>query len=360
MIGAVLHVIDDASLGGGAQRLVLDLLTNCRKVGWRPVLACPRGELAERARSANIPVTVIAFKSRLSFGTVAALILALRRHRASVLHSHLPMSNFHAHVAAWLTGVAHICTIHGEGSVYTDRFARFLSVARRTGAVCVSVSAAAARSLQRRIGCNRIPHIYNGIECNYIRTVPEPEWATGYPVVGCVGRLHRHKGQDVLILAFPQILEQFPEATLALVGDGEERHALETSARRLGIEKRVRFYGYQHDIRPLLRTFTICVVPSRQESFGLAILEAGLSGKPIVASDVGGIPEVIQNRRTGLLVPPDSPDALGNAVLTLLRDPHRAERLAKAMKERVREQFSIDHCLGRYSEVYTDTLRKQF
>jgi len=352
----VLHVVDDGSLIGGAQRLVLNLILNLRDVGWEPALASPEGELPEHARAAGIPVDIVAFDSRFSLQTVWRLAAAMRRRRVAVVHSHLPMSTFHGHLAAIATRTAHVGTLHGEGSGYSGRFIRFLSLGRRTGLSLVSVSAAAATSIQRLIGGRPIPHIYNGIDTDRFDRGTVATTENVHPVIGCVGRLHRDKGQDVLMRAFARVLHEHPTATLALVGDGDERPRLKSLASELGCENNVIFYGYQRDVRTLIDGFTICVAPSNREAFGISILEAGAMRKPVVATCVGGIAEILGDDRAGLLVPAGQPVALAEGLLSLLRDPARAARLADALYLRVRTHFSIRRSVERYASLYDELL----
>jgi len=352
----VLHVVDVGSLDGGAQRLALDLILNLRAAGWEPMLACPQGELLDRVCSTGISAHAVNFDARLSFRTVRRLIEVVHRRRVAVVHSHLPMSNVHGHVAATATRTAHVGTLHGEGSLYSRRFIRFLTVGRRTGLSLVSVSSAAATSIQRLIGGCPIPYIYNGIDTDRFDSGTVATTENVHPVIGCVGRLHRDKGQDVLVRAFARVLHEHPTATLALVGDGDERPRLKSLASEIGCENNVIFYGYQRDVRALIEGFTICVVPSNNEAFGIAILEAGAMRKPVVASCVGGIAEILGDGPAGLLVPAGQPVALAEGLLSLLRDPDRAARLADALCLRVRTLFSIRRSVERYASLYGELL----
>jgi len=143
---------------------------------------------------------------------------------------------------------------------------------------------------------------------------------------------------------------------LALVGDGDERPRLKSLASEIGCENNVIFYGYQRDVRALIEGFTICVVPSNNEAFGIAILEAGAMRKPVVASCVGGIAEILGDGPAGLLVPAGQPVALAEGLLSLLRDPDRAARLADALCLRVRTLFSIRRSVERYASLYGELL----
>ena len=156
--------------------------------------------------------------------------------------------------------------------------------------------------------------------------------------------------------AFARVLHEHPTATLALVGDGDERPRLKSLASELGCENRVRFYGYQRDVRTLMDGFTICVAPSNREAFGISILEAGAMRKPVVATCVGGIAEILGDGQAGLLVPAGQTVALAEGLLSLLRDPARAARHADALYLRVRTHFSIRRSVERYASLYSELL----
>ena len=181
----VLHVVDVGSLDGGAQRLVLNLILNLPGCGLGARVLESRGRTARRVLRWHLGHRHLRL-SALTSERVAA-DRGHRRRRVAVVHSHLPMSNFHGHLAAIATRTAHVGTLHGEGSGYSGRFIGFLSLGRRTGLSLVSVSAAAAMSIERLIGGCSIPYIYNGIDTDYFDrgTVATPEKVN--PVIGCVG-----------------------------------------------------------------------------------------------------------------------------------------------------------------------------
>jgi len=143
-----------------------------------------------------------------------------------------------------------------------------------------------------------------------------------------------------------------------LVGEGPERSALEELARRLGISKRVRFAGRreQEDVVGLLHLADVFVLPSYYEGFGVALLEAQAAGLPVVAAEVGGVREVLDGGRTGLLVPPADPEALAEAVGRVLNDRSLADRLARAGRERVAREFPVERMVERYEALYRRAL----
>jgi glycogen(starch) synthase len=186
----------------------------------------------------------------------------------------------------------------------------------------------------------------------------EPPPAAPYPggafVVG-FGRIVRDKGFDVLVEAFARVFASRPDARLVVAGDGGERAALAARARELGVESAVELPGWLEtkDIPALLACAAVVVVPSRwREAFGLAALQAGFAGRPVVATDVGGLPEIVEDGATGVLVPPDDAEAVAAAVLTLLDSPERAAALGRRARERALERFSWSAHLDAYDALY--------
>jgi len=175
-----------------------------------------------------------------------------------------------------------------------------------------------------------------------------------------VGRLVRQKGVDVLIAAMKLLGDRFPALNLAIAGDGDVRPALEAQAVQLGLGTRIVFVGtLSHDaVYPFLAEADLVVMPSRIESFGLVALEAAQMARPIVASAVDGLPEVIDDGQTGLLVPPDDPAALAQAIAALLDDPQRARALGAAARRRAETLFAWDRYVGSHERLFETMLRR--
>jgi len=174
------------------------------------------------------------------------------------------------------------------------------------------------------------------------------------PELLCLGRLVYEKGFHVAVEAFSLIRKVFPAARLTIAGDGPARQDLEAQARRLGLEQAVRFTGWviPDDVPETINRASIILMPSREESFGLVALESGLMGRPVIASRVGGLPEVVRHGETGLTVPRDDPEALAGAAVRLLREPDRARRFGEAARERGLATFSLDRYVDQYDALY--------
>jgi glycosyltransferase involved in cell wall biosynthesis len=191
--------------------------------------------------------------------------------------------------------------------------------------------------------------IHNGVPDKSYVPVPRPRPG---PLIGAVGRLEFQKGLDVLIHA----LREIDEASLVLVGDGSEREALEGLAVRLGVADRVMWVGWSDDPRRYLGAFDVFAFPSRFEGFPLALLEALLAGSAVVATNVGSIPEAVQDGETGLLISPEDPAALADAIRRLLADVDLRRKLGEQGRNLVRSRFTADHMARSFESLYRELL----
>jgi glycosyltransferase involved in cell wall biosynthesis len=228
-------------------------------------------------------------------------------------------------------------------------------------------------------GRNGVPVelVYNGVDlARYAYTeacctLPdEYGFPEGSPLVGVVARLEPEKGHATLLEAWPRVLERVPEARLLVIGEGGQRELLEAQAESMGLlgeacsgdrcvgtrgarpGAKVLFTGLRDDIPAVTAALDLAVLPSYREAQGLAILEAMALRRPVVATAVGGVPEMIENERTGLLVPPRDATALGTAIARLLTDHPLADTLARAGHDYVQANFSIEAMIGAVAQVY--------
>jgi glycosyltransferase involved in cell wall biosynthesis len=168
----------------------------------------------------------------------------------------------------------------------------------------------------------------------------------------------RHsKGHGVLLQAIPEVLAQIPAAVFLWVGDGIGRQALEQEIAQAGLAQKIRLTGFRHDVPALLAAMDVVVLPStKSDGVPQSLVQALAMRKPVIASAVGGIPEVVQHQHTGMLVPPNNPGALAAAVIQVLQDPKQAGRWAEAGGELVDTCFTLEHMIDRTAEVYTAVL----
>jgi glycosyltransferase involved in cell wall biosynthesis len=224
---------------------------------------------------------------------------------------------------------------------------------------------AVSKSIERKIaGEHRdgapVKLIYNGIDLDrYDHQEPcctlrdEYGMEPGSQIVGVVARLEPEKGHQTLIDAWPYVLRRVPDAYLLVVGEGSQRDALAARASANRVAHRVVFTGRRDDVPALTAALDVAVLPSNREAQGLSILEAMALSRPVVASDVGGIPEMIEDGVTGLLVPHDQPEQLAAAIVRLLTDHALADTIARAGHDLVHDRFCIELMVRSVEEIYT-------
>jgi L-malate glycosyltransferase len=177
-------------------------------------------------------------------------------------------------------------------------------------------------------------------------------------IVITVAELHERKGINYLIEAVPNVVEKYPNLKFVLVGDGPHRKRFESLVQKLKIENHVTFTGQQKNIPQLLKSSDIFCLPSKREGFGLVNLEAMITPLPVVASRVGGIPDIVKNKETGLLVNPEDSEALARSLMQLIASPKMREKMASEGQKRVMEKFDVKKMAKRYERVYEELLRK--
>ena len=315
---------------------------------------------------------------RSSLRELLSLLIDLRKVfsslRPDVLHVQYVAPGAIPIIAGWLAGVKIIfATVHTAGNTLDGSAAKYLlrfSAMFCSRFVCVSKSAGEhwfgdCETFDPLSGAQYGKHvvIHNGVDLVSIeKTISSVNreklrkelGLNAVRTIGSVGRLIPLKGYTVLLQAFKEIIEHYPEIALVLVGDGAERRKLELLATELGIASKLRWLGGQpqEKVFELLAVMDIFVVPSFVEGFGLTAAEAMAAALPVVASNVAGLNEVVMEGVSGLLVRPGNPSELAIAILTLLRDPKQSERIGVAGKERVRELFSFDRFQKSYSALY--------
>ncbi len=215
---------------------------------------------------------------------------------------------------------------------------------------------AACAAWMRRSLLAQVPELgpRSSVVYHAVPPAPASDLAAAEPQLLCLGRLVSSKGFDLALRAFAVVAGQYPRARMVVAGDGPERGRLEAVAADLGVGQRVRFLGRVSpaDSGALIAQSTLVLMPSHEETFGLVALEAAQQGRPIVASDVEGLAEVVADGETGLLVAPGDAAALARAISELLADPDRRLRMGRQAQARVAERFSWDRHLDTYEALY--------
>jgi glycosyltransferase involved in cell wall biosynthesis len=356
---------------GGTQRHLQQVLRHLdrRRFAAHVYTVREGGEVTEELRAAGVPVTSLDVGERAAMpralGGVVRAARLLRAERIDVVHGYQWRPALIGALAGRLGG-ARLLVAGKRSLTGPDRRARLAwrVIARVVDTIVTNADALRAEAEADGIRA-RWTIIPSGVDVEQLRGGPDSAAAKAAlgldarrPVVGTVGRLEERKGHADFLLAVRAMISLAnglrPQALV--VGDGPLRGRLEQQAASLGIGEAVRFTGTVTDVRTALAAMDVFVLPSHAEGMSNALLEAMAAERPVVATAVGGTPEVVETGRTGIVVPPGDPDALARTALGLLADPRRATALAQAGARAVEERFGARRMVERLERLYTERL----
>ncbi|MEX8510756.1 MAG: glycosyltransferase [Leptothrix ochracea] len=370
----ILHVVDSLE-SGGLERVVTDLAIEQHRRGHGVVvysLLETQGLLPE-LQAAGVEVVVGGKKRMADLPVLRGLRRLVRERAIEVVHAHNFVPNYY--VAAALRFMLHpkaptqVCTCHDMGlRLSNDRLRRlFLWSLRYTRGVAMVGQQVHDRFVNQGWVDPRLAMtVLNGVPLDRFAWSParhlEARRRLGLraedQVVGTVGRLVGLKNQRLLIKVLPALLQRHPALKLVLVGWGELEDTLRAQAHALGVADRVLLTGARTDVADLTPAFDVFALPSQTEGISIALLEACATRLPIVATAVGGNPEIIHDGQTGLLIPSDDALALQTALDTLLSDPAMALRLAQNANAWVQAHASLDSLTATYQQFYLDAMAR--
>jgi glycosyltransferase involved in cell wall biosynthesis len=370
--GGRVRVLEVMATGtnGGAQEHVHSLVTRlnpeCYEVR---VVSLSHGSSVRRLQRAGIDVTVIDEPDDRK--AVRELADSVASFAPEIIHNHMYRAEVIGTLAALQLGEkgckrpAVISTVHSSRIRCVDDRQTIRQLTPLMDRLIV-VSRAIEEKVREegRVGAP-VSLIHNGVDlqrynhqqpcCTLHDEYSIPEDA---PIVGVVARLEAEKGHRTLIDAWPEVLAAVPNAWLLVIGEGSERDALEAEAASLGVNERVVFTGRREDVPAVTAALDVAVLPSYREAQGLSVLEAMALSRPVVASNVGGIPGMIEDGVTGLLVPPNDCDALAAALIKLLTDHPYADMIARRGHDLVHERFCIELMVNSIESIYDEAAAK--
>ena len=363
----VAELAGSAAYGGGERYLEL-LFERLDRTQYRPLLICPEpGSFVGRMEARGVETHLVHLAPSFNPFALWRLTRLLVQQRVTILQTHGARSNFYGRIAGRLAGVpVIISTVHNSLKDYEVRPLKrwlYMYLLRLTlplvhRIICVSDSNRRDLIEECSAVAAKTQTVYNGVDPSAFSSQPDRQTvrkelgATQGPVLVTIGRLADQKGHRYLLQALPRLLETWPQLCCLFVGEGELRDALHHMAIDLGVEQACRFVGVRADIADILAAADLFVLPSLSEGFPFVLLEALAMGCPIVASRVNGIPELIEEGKTGFLVPAREPQALALAIQKLLSDPAAASRMGAAGRTVVREQFTADRMVAKTTAIF--------
>jgi glycosyltransferase involved in cell wall biosynthesis len=369
-------VIDGEVTGGNI--ICLRIIEESLKSGYQVVVNSPtEGKFTDILRARGIKVYNLDTRRTFRIDNAIKLACLIKKENVNLIHSHGPLGvTILSCLAGWLAAVpvinhAHIgdfpsanCLIRLYHYLFNWITSRFFCA--RVIAVSESVK---KTMIKQGVSADKITVVYNGIDTDTIgdsvRSSIEIRKSFGLNenqrIIGEIGRLCKFKGQRVLIESASQVLKKFPEAIFMLVGEdlegrGKYRKELEDLTGELGLKQNIIFTGYRQDVMDLLNTFDIFVLPSLDEGLPVVILEAMAAEKAVIATAVGGTPEIVIDGQTGTLISAENSDKLAEAIIYHLENPEVSKSMGQMGQARVKQFFSLSQMLDKVMDMYKKVL----
>ncbi len=376
---------------GGAERLIFDITKKMNRTRYQPLVCCllpfykarrykgkytkaqilDMGNIAsEILAKNNTPMFKIDMQTMLSVSAIVDIYRLIKKKAVDIVFclDTQPERTTGLIASVFSPGIKLILSSHYDP--YDLKQNRYLTLLDKLLLRFVDkVTATSAYHKKKlvdseKIAADKISIMHNGSDLNRFKCVTSSlskqgfDLSLGDEIVGIVARLVPMKGHSVLLDAARLIIEKRPNTHFLIVGDGQERDSLELQSKKLNIQTHVHFLGTRTDIPELLPLFDVAVLCSQSEIFGISLLEYMISEKAIVATKVGGIPEVIVDGETGLLVEPGNPATLADGIVKLLTDTPYAKKLGKAAKERAVNVFSIEAMVNKIEVLFDEVSLK--
>lgn len=347
---------------GGAEQVLRQVALNAastEKPG-RVILAClyQGGKLAEGLEEKGIKIYEGIMKNRFDLIGLVRFVKILKAARPDILYiSSQALSQAAGIIGAMFVKIgAKILAMHShefEGKKLYRFIMDKISISLSEKIVCVSESQKKGVIKIRNADPGKIKVIYNGVDINKFRPAPKTD-TSGRVTIGTVGSLRREKGLDILLKAAQEVLMQCPSAFFVIVGEGKERNLLQDMAVKLGIEDNVSFLGERSDVEKIIPCFDIACSSSRTETFPLVILEYMSCGVPVVATSVGGVPEMVNEGVNGMLAKSECPSELAEKLVRMIRDKKMRESMVINARKTVEERFTLDKMTESYKDLFKE------
>lgn len=363
----ILHTECSTGLGGQELRIVSEA-AGMAKRGHAVVLAVsPESALRGLAERRGLQVEPLAMSRRRFLPLIGELLALINRQAIQVVNTHGSLDSWTASVAGRLAGHKPVVIRTRHKSTPVSPTWRHRLLYGTLPHAVITTGEAVRRALVQGLGLEpaRVVSIPTGVDLErFAPAKADPAvrralgLSPGHFVAGTIAFLRGYKGVDALVEAAPLVVRGCDEARVLIVGDGPEGTRLDRQIEALGLKDHVRRAGFRDDVPALLAAVDVVVVPSRaDEGLPQALSQAMAMERPVVATSVGAIPEVVEDGVTGLLVPPGDPQALARAILRLAGDPALRERLGRAARERIVQEHGLDRMLDRTEDLYESLLR---
>ncbi|MEW5768357.1 MAG: glycosyltransferase [bacterium] len=361
----ILHVIQWLEQGGAEKGACL-LAASLNKDRYESIVcAFQDGLMRQYIEPLGVDLNIVEKKHKLDMVFLMKLVYLMKKKKVDLVHCRGIPPTVYGGMAAKLAGLPLVTSVHGRSQFQTKTGLKALYLIQKFGGKVVAVSESMRDDLVREGNLERdkIMVIHNGIDVKNIELgdggqIKREEFKvdTSSLVIGAVGTLRPVKGYEYLVRAMPLILESLPQVRLVFIGDGESADELKEITEHLGLQDSVLFLGRRKYAQRLMNGFDVLAVSSLSEGLSMVILEAMSVSVPVVATKVGGNPEVVEDGVTGILVEKKSEVSLAQGLIWILKDENKRKAMGKAGWKRVKEAFSLKDMVRKYEEVYESLL----
>lgn len=351
---------------GGITHYALTLASGLKKKGHNVYIASSGGKLLKRFIEEGIIYIHIPIKTKSEaswnvFASLFKLLPYIKEKNIDIIHANTRVTQVLGYLIQRFSHKPFVSTCHG---FFKRRFFRRVFPCWGNKVVAISESVEEHLLCDFEVDKEDIVLIHSGIDTDKFQNINMPvkekyDVLEGRPVIGTIARLSEEKGHIYLIEAMKHILSDIPGAKLLIIGEGRMKEKLVSLAKKLGIEQHVFFVSETSDTKEVLFDLDVFVMPSLKEGLGLALMEAMACGLPVVGTAVGGIKNLIQDGKNGLLVNPADPLELAKAILALLRDPSKSDSLGKNAGNFIKENFSKEEMVLKTERMYSECVKAQ-
>jgi glycosyltransferase involved in cell wall biosynthesis len=360
----ILHTIETGG-PGGAETVMLELASRLDPNRFCSIAMLPGGRwLPGQLKSRDVPVVIANSGAWYDPSLVRAMVNTVRREKVDLIHSHLPDQNFYSCLCGRITGCQTVVTYHGALRLSGKngfRGAVKSWVVRNSASAIVVVSDYLRQAfIEEGFPAGKIHRVYNGVDVERFKGIAggevreELNLGKEAKLVGVVANLRRSKGYEYFVRAARRISDFVPEARFIAVGEIDEtiRASILELIRQLELEGRFFLLGFRSDIPQILNDLDVFVLSSTDEGLSIATIEAMAAGRPVVVTRSGGPQEIVDDGRTGFLVPPADPQAIAEKVCEILLRPELGARFGESAQSEVRSRFALSKMISEYEALY--------
>lgn len=346
----IIHIIPTLDIGG-AERLIVDILKDLDKDLFDVEVVCLKrfGFWGLDLKRHKLKMTLLKQRFRFSAGSFFTLVRLFKKRKPDIVHTHLFGADFYGILAARLSGVKTIISTEHNKNYFEGIIRRKIKkfVYKYATSIVAVSEAVKDYLLSEGVAKEKIIVIHNGVRVKDF-FISGKKRSSGPLIIGSVGRLSEQKDFSVLLKAVIKI----DGIKMVIAGEGELRSKLEALIKKLNLSDRVELLGNEKDMKKFYKKLDIFVLPSKWEGFGIVILEAGLSGLPVIASRIDGIKEIIENKKDGLLFESGNIFELTKLINKLAVDREQRAKLGRALRKKVENKFSIEVMVKKYEKLY--------